>query len=218
MDRLTRVLLLILVPCAVLMTALVAWRELAPRRSDPGSRLPSHVRDWRALAKGGHRIGNETAAVTIVEFADFECPFCGEFYGMFKSLHETYRDSLALVYRHFPLPIHPNAFPAAIASECAGAQGHFEAMYDVLFAAQGALGQRTMQAYAVIAGVPDTAAFSRCLQSDSIAAVVQEDRQTIENLGSNGTPTLIINGEVVQGAPAIAELRRVIDSHLRDSR
>ena len=214
-DRVTRSLLWILTPCAILVTVLVGRQVLSTRAEAPGAGLPRRVADWRSIAAEGRRIGSPTAQVTIVEFGDFECGFCAEFRVLFASLRRDFGDSLALVYRHYPLPFHQHAYGAALAAECAAAQGRFEAMHDTLYAWWNRLADRSMVAFAMAAGVRDTLAFSRCLRSEEVAARIRRDRDYIERLGRTGTPTLIINGDVVMGTPPEAELRRIVSRQLR---
>jgi protein-disulfide isomerase len=217
-DKLTKILLLVVTLCSVTVTALVLRREVASRAVRDGDHLPRRIKDWRSLASRGHRIGSASAAVTIVEFSDFQCPFCARFYQMFESLRHAYGDSLALVYRHLPLQQHQYAFVAAVAAECAARQGRFEQMYHALFDAQESLGTQPMVGYAIAAGVSDTASFSASLKTDEVAQVVERDREEIQHLGARGTPTLFINGETVRGTPSELDLRRLISSHLSDSR
>jgi protein-disulfide isomerase len=217
-DKLAKILLVVVTACSVVVTALVVRREISARSATDIDHLPSHVKDWRSLASRGHRIGRTSAAVTIVEFSDFQCPFCAEFYHEFESLRRAYGDSLALVYRNLPLSQHQYAFLAAVAAECAAQQGRFEPMYNALFVDQQSLGTRPMVSYASSAGVGDTANFSTCLRSDEAARVVERDRGEIQALGAAGTPTLFINGETVRGTPSELELRHLIASHLSDRR
>jgi protein-disulfide isomerase len=216
-DKLSRVSLMILVPCAVAITALVVKRELSPATGG-GSHLPSRIRDWRALAAFGHRIGGDSAGVTVVEFGDFECPFCAEFHTMFATLRRAYGDSIALVYRNFPLPTHQHAVAAALAAECAAAQDRFETMYNVLYDEQSAIATQPMSYFASKAGIVDTGAFRRCMASDSTGAVIDRDRDAAIRLGSNGTPTLIVNGDVVQGTIAMQDFEKLVRKHLGDRR
>lgn len=217
-DKLTKILLLAVTTCSVIVTVLVVQREIALRTAHDGDRLPDRIKDWRFLASGGHRIGSASAAVTIVEFSDFQCPFCAQFYHEFESLRTAYGESLALVYRNLPLPQHQYAFVAAVAAECAARQGRFESMYHALFDDQQSFGTRSMVSYARAAGVSDTASFASCLGSDAVARVVERDRDEIQGLGAGGTPTLFVNGETVRGTPSELELRRIIRSHLSDPR
>lgn len=215
-DLLFRRLLWVLVPAALVVTALVVRREVTARANDSASRLPRRVAEWRELARDGHRIGSDSAKVTIIEFADFECGHCVRFSDRFAIWRERYGDDVALVFRHFPLEHNRYAFATAVAAECAAAQGRFEAMHNGLFAARARFDGRTMVSFAVAAGVPDTAAFAACLHSEAMAARVRRDRDYIARLGAPGTPTLIINGEVILGVPD--DLQETLEHHLRAAR
>jgi hypothetical protein len=124
-----------LVVCAIVTTGLVVRRELfapAPPVAQ-AERKPLFIKEWRTHLARGIRMGPEQAPVQLLEFADFECPFCATFHKDLKALRGRYPTQLALTFVHFPLPIHRFAEPAARVAECAGDQGRFEAIYDLLF-------------------------------------------------------------------------------------
>src|SRR5260370_32414860 len=104
-------------------------------------------------------MGSTQAPVQLLEFADFECPFCATFHKDVKSLRTRYPTQVALTYVHFPLPMHRFAEAAARVAECASDQGRFEAMYDQLFDEQDSFGLKPLSEYATKAGVSDRAAF-----------------------------------------------------------
>lgn len=217
-DRTWRLLVGALASCAVVVTALVVHREFAPPHPRDPDRLPSHVEDWRRLASTQLRIGPSVAPVTIVEFGDFQCPFCRVFHDVFASLRQHFGDSVSLVFRQFPLPMHPQAFRAAVAAECAAEQEHFGTMYDALFEGQDSLSQRGPMQYAQIAGIPDTARFSLCLHSEAAASAVSRDRAMALELGVAGTPTLLVNGRTVRGIPSESELLKIVRKSLEGQR
>jgi len=147
-----------------------------------------------------HVQGPETAAVTLVEYGDYECPHCGRAYPIVKQIQEQLGSRLRFVFRNFPLAeIHPHAQHAAEAAEAAAAQGRFREMHDTLFEHQHALGDRHLAEYAEAIGL-DRARFQRELDDHVHAERVREDFRSGVRSGVNGTPTFFINGNRHDGS------------------
>ncbi len=147
-----------------------------------------------------HAAGPADAPVTLVEYGDFECPYCGQAYPVVKALQQRLGTRLRFVFRNFPLSeSHPHAEHAAEAAEAAGAQGRFWEMHDVLYEHQRALGDRALIAYATEIGI-DAARVERELESGTYADKVRADFRGGVRSGVNGTPTFFINGERYDGA------------------
>jgi protein-disulfide isomerase len=141
-----------------------------------------------------HVVGPETAPVTIVEYGDYECPFCGAAYPIVKAIQKALGPNLRFAYRHFPLSqIHPHSFQAAEAAEAASAQGRFWEMHDMLFEHQNRLGIQDLLAYASALGL-ELEPFADDLAEHRHAARVREDFLSAVRSGVNGTPTFFING------------------------
>jgi len=169
------------------------------------------------VAAVGPARGPENAPVTIVEFSDFECPFCKRIHPTLKQVLDTYEGKVRLVFRHLPLTsIHPNAQKAAEASLCAGEQGQFWAMHDAMFEGTGGLAVASLKATAADIGL-DTEAFAQCLDSGDKADEVAVDLEVARGLGLSGTPALFINGRYLSGAQPYETIARVIDDELRRS-
>ena len=219
-ERMERTATAVLTLCAVGMTLMVARREFWPRRT--GGQAPNAttlVANWPTVASEGHRIGPESALVTLVEFADFQCPVCGTFArGALRGARARYGDSLAVVLRHWPLPYHPLAYPAARAAECAGAQGRYTEYSDALFAHQDSLGVKSFAAFAADAGVPDLKRFTACGSLSNKIADVERDTKAALALKGRGTPTVIINGEMLTGVPDSTQLDDLIRKAFARSR
>lgn len=161
-----------------------------------GVRLPSEVNP----ASAGHLVGTGTGAGgTIVEWSDFQCPFCGAFEQTLTTLRQE-RPNVRIVYRQLPLVgLHRYAFAAAIASECAADQGRFTEMHDELFRDQSRIGRTPWNTLALHAGVADTAAFDQCRQGVAAAERVMQDLRTARMLGLHTTPSVVVNGTLYQG-------------------
>lgn len=162
--------------------------------------------------------GPEDAAVTIIEFSDFQCPYCARFQQQtLPQILSEYGDRVRFVYRDFPLTsIHPNALKAAEASECADDQGKYWEYHDLLFQNQSALDEESLKAYAASLGV-DTDAFNECLDSNKHMSEVRKDLEDGIAAGVQGTPAFFINGQLVSGAQPFAAFQSVIEAALEDA-
>ena len=162
--------------------------------------------------------GDVNAPVTIVEFSDYECPFCGKFYAETYSLIvENYIDTgiVKLAFRDFPLSFHPQAEGAAIAAECAGEQDAYFAMHDLLFENQAALSEELYLALAEDLAL-DVDEFTTCLADPAIAAEVAADQADGTAYGVSGTPGFFINGELISGAQPYEVFVAAIDRALAE--
>ncbi|MFO7588726.1 MAG: thioredoxin domain-containing protein [Gemmatimonadota bacterium] len=167
------------------------------------------------VAAVGPAKGPEDAPVTIVEFSDFECPFCLRIHPTLQRVMEEYEGRVRLVYRQFPLTsIHPNAWKAAEASLCANDQGKFWELHDAMFAQPGGLDVASLKVKAADLGL-DTEAFAACLDSGERADQVAADFEAGQDLGVSGTPALFINGRYLTGAQPFEVIARIIDDELR---
>ena len=158
--------------------------------------------------------GPATAPVTIVEFADFQCPFCGQLAPTLRRIREQYGDQVRLIWKDFPLAqIHPRASQAAEAARCASDQGRFWEYHDRLFTNQRALETSALKQYAKDVGA-ETARFATCLDSGKYAEPVRLASSAASRLGLTSTPTTFVNGRMVSGAKPYATFAAVIDDEL----
>ena len=158
--------------------------------------------------------GPARAPVEIVEFSDFQCPFCLRAHPTIDQVLSTYGDRVRFVYRHYPLPGHPNARPAAEAAECAAEQGKFWPYHDRLFATQSRLSDADLKQDARDLGL-DTSKFNGCVDSHKYAAKVDTDLRAGQEAGVDGTPAFFINGRVISGAQPYDVFKKVIDEELQ---
>ena len=170
---------------------------------------------WQALQKDAPSLGPADASVTIVEFSDFECPFCVRWHQeVWPQISAAYQGKFRLVYRDFPLiQAHPNAEGAAIAARCAGEQDLYWEFHDLLFMGEMELSPLTFETYAARLEL-DKDSFSQCLKSPEILQQVINDLSLGEMVGIDGTPTFFINGYRIKGAQPFEEFQKVIDSIL----
>lgn len=210
--KLDTILMSTLVMCAVITTGVVLEREFFPsaQNSQMAERKPVLVPHWQQYLDEGEHMGPQRAKVSLIEFADFECPFCGSFHKTLKTIRDRYPHEVSLEYMHFPLPMHRFAIPAARVAECAGDQGRFEAMHDQLFEWQDSFGLNPWSDYATAAGVPNLVTFEICIKNADPIPRVEEGKVLGAKLDVHGTPTIIINGWRLGKPRTEAELDQMV--------
>jgi protein-disulfide isomerase len=161
-------------------------------------------------------LGDEKAPVTIIEYSDYQCPFCERFFTETEPLiRKEYIETgkVKMIYRDFPLPSHPYALPAALAANCAKDQGKFWAYHDVIFKKQNELGNLDYIQVAKDLGL-NVNEFKSCFDSKKYNSKIQKDYEEGSSIGVNGTPTFFINGRQVVGAQPYESFKTVIDQEL----
>ena len=200
----------------IVILAVVAFRGNSGNGATGGTVFPTgaavgddptpSVADMEALLDDDAVRGDKDAPVTIVEWSDFECPFCARFFEQtLPSIEEEYikTGKVKLIYRDFPLSFHTNAQKAAEAAECAGEQGKYWEMHDLLFAQGVQGGVAGFKQYAKTLGL-NTAKFDTCLDSGAMAGEVQKDMADGAAVGIQGTPGFMVNGKMVSGAQPLS--------------
>lgn len=163
--------------------------------------------------------GNPDAAVTLVEYLDFECEACGAYFPVVQQLAKEYPNDLKIVTRYFPLPGHRNSMTAALAAEAAGRQGKYWEMHDLLFTEQKNWGEKpaptpaVFEAYAEQLGL-NMEQFKSDVASPEVKARVQRDFDAGEQLGNTGTPTFYLNGKRIQNPNGLPAFKALIDAEL----
>ncbi len=162
--------------------------------------------------------GNPDAKVKVVEFTDFECPFCAKFFSdTLPQLEKEYIDTNKIGYyiRHFPLySIHPNAENGSLAAECAREQSKFRQMHDMIFENQKTMSVSDLKSHAAKLGF-NTSQFDSCLDSKKYKSNVDRDAKLGDEVGVSGTPAFFINGKMISGAQAFATFKTTIDAELK---
>lgn len=201
----------VMLVCAVIVTYVLVIGDPVPQ---PPPDTP--VDGWSEVVAAGHRVGPALAKATLVVFTDLECPACRNFHNVtLPAVRAKHGSDLAVVYRHWPLQYHRQAYPAARAAECAGMQGRFEPFLDAVFAQQDSLGAKPMSAFALEAGVTDASAFEACTAAPDSLPRIASDIAAIMEIGGRGTPAVLFEGMHLGQVPDAKELSRRIDRVLR---
>lgn len=158
--------------------------------------------------------GNPQAKVTIVEFSDFQCPFCGFVEPTLGKIFETYPDKVKLVYKNYPLPSHENAENAALAALCAKEQDKYWEYHDKLFENQESLKESDLKKYAADLGLK-TEDFNSCLESKKYKSQIETDVMEANKVGVRGTPAFFINGRSLYGAQPFEKFQEIIEEELK---
>ena len=159
------------------------------------------------------------APVTIVEFSDFQCPYCKGTLPVLKQVTEKYGDKIQFLFKDFPLTdIHPQAQAAAEAAHCAEEQGKFWEYHDALFGIAPNFDAAHFVAIAAQVGVKDISGFQVCVESRKYKARVEQDSSLGQTLGVDGTPMFFINGIGLSGAVPLSDFEKIIDGELQSAR
>jgi len=183
---------------------------------DLGTAEPApEVAEVPAVSADDHIKGPENAKITLIEYSDFECPYCSKHNDTLNQIMEDYGDDVRLVFRHFPLSFHPNAQSAAIASECAAEQGKFWQMHDKIFEANesGTMGIDAWKQAAQDMAL-DMIKFNDCLDTEKYADQITAQMQDALEAGVGGTPATFINGYMVSGALPYESFAQMIEAEL----
>lgn len=212
-NSIDRAVSVALAAAALVVAITFAHREFAaqPVQATPIA-APKFIPNWQSLLSSGEVIGDRSAPIKVIEFGDFECPFCRAADTVFRALTREHPSRVALVFVHFPLTIHRFAMPAAIAAECAARQHRFSQFHDLLYTKQDSLGLKSWNSYAAEAGVVDTSQFQQCVQQPGTVATISAGIAAGRQFNVEGTPTVFLNGWRFSRPPTLAELDSVVQS------
>lgn len=183
----------------------------------PSAPAPVAAGPLKPVGAEDHVLGAKNAKVTLVEYSDFQCPFCSRHLPSVKQALKDFPNEVNLVYRHYPLSFHPEAQKSAEASECAaklGGNDAFWKMHDELFANQATLSRSLYTELAKKIGL-NTANFDKCLDGGEMAAKVNADLNEGTTAGVEGTPATFVNGQLISGAVPYSELKAAIQAALK---
>jgi protein-disulfide isomerase len=194
-------------------TPVAANQNAGQPEAPAATAAPAYVR-YEIPTEGYPSLGPQDAPITIVEFSDFQCPFCKRFHQeTYQALLEAYPGQIRFVYRNLPLTsIHPDAFPAAVASLCAQEQNAYWEYHDKLFTGE-LLGKEIYLQYAADLNL-NAEEFSACLESGKFDDFIEQDMDFAFNLGVQSTPTFFINGLAIVGAQPLSSFQNIIDKEL----
>ncbi len=187
----------------------------APAAQNPTGEAAPNIIRYDVPDEGFPSIGPQDAPIVIVEFSDFQCPYCTKWHNeVYQPLMEAFPGQIRLVYRNFPLTsIHGDAFQAAEAALCAGDQDAYWPYHDKLFNGQYGLGETAYQQYAADLDL-DMTTFNDCLSNGTYQEAVQADMDFAIDLGVRSTPTFFINGLAVVGAQPLSVFQKVVSQEL----
>jgi len=196
---------------------IISWKQELEEMGATGEQYkqPSKI-DMKALSDDDPYKGSKNAPITIVEFSDFQCPYCARFHlQTFPQIEENYikKGKVKFVYRDYPLPFHSSAQKAAEAAECADEQGKFWEMHNIIFENQQSLSIENLKSLAKKLNL-DSNKFNDCLDSGKYASEVQKDMADGSAVGVTGTPGFIINGELISGAQPYEVFQQIIEAKL----
>ncbi len=183
--------------------------------SDTQVKINADLKRYDVPTDGDPSIGPEGAPITLVEFSDYQCPYCESWYqDVYSRLLTDYKDKIRFVYRDFPLySIHPEAQPAAEAANCAGEQNAYWQFHDALFGGKNRLGAAAYTQYASELGL-NVDQFNQCVSEHRYKSEVDADFNFASNLGVSSTPTFFLNGMAVVGAQPYDVFKQLIDKEL----
>jgi len=202
-----------LLGCAVILTGIAIRRELVDPVPKPVVRKVPLLPDLHLV---GRPLGPEGASLPIVVFADFQCPYCARAQSLIREILAAYPGRVRIMYRHLPLEtIHPHAWNAALAAECAADQGAFRAYHDLLYALQDSIGKMSWTDLAARAGVARLDAFRKCVDDERNSGAVERDVLLARELEVDRTPTFVVGDELYPGLPPAGWLRSRVARALR---
>ncbi len=184
-------------------------RSEPPPENKPRPGQPDPDANYAVPTDGRPAWGSPEALVTIVEFSDFQCPFCNRVNPTMKQIKETYPNDVRIVFRQLPLGFHDRARPAAKATLAAAQQGKFWEMHDLLFENQKALSDKDLEGYATTLGL-DIAKWKADMEDPKIEQMVKEDETVAGKFGANGTPAFFVNGRHLSGAQPFEQFDKLI--------
>jgi protein-disulfide isomerase len=193
--------------------AIEAVARAGPPRDTAMRDRPDANRRYTVSTKDAPVRGDPDAKIAVIEFSDFQCPFCGRAVPLLDQISKTYGNKVKIVFKHLPLSIHPKAPAAHAAAEAAHRQGKFWQMHDKIFADQEGMSPERYEQYAKEIGL-DMARFKRDVADASIKKRIDADAAEAEQLGVTGTPAFFVDGRYLPGAVPFERIKVLLDESL----
>ena len=209
-ERQGDVVVATLVLCALVLTGLVVHREFfhSTASVSPLGEV-RHVDDWQKYGTQGLTLGQLSAPLRIVVFSDYQCPYCAHLSQALADIRRT--KNVAVTYRNYPLEAtHPAALAAALAAECANAQGRFAALHELMVTRRDSVGVKPWEAFGKAAKIPDLHKFTHCIDDSTYIRNVRRDIALGDSLGIQATPTFLIRDRVFTGDPGPKQLTTLL--------
>jgi protein-disulfide isomerase len=192
---------------------LVSLKQAAPAAAPARAGRPDPSRRYSVKTAGAPSKGAEKPTISVVEFSDFQCPFCSRVTPTLAQVEKEYGDRVEIVFKHLPLRIHSKAPAAHAAAEAAHRQGKFWEMHDLIFQHQREMSEENYLRYAGELQL-DVEQFKRDLASEAVKTRITDDLSAAQSLNLTGTPSFFINGRFLSGAQPFASFKVVIDKEL----
>ncbi|MCL5031300.1 MAG: DsbA family protein [Bacteroidetes bacterium] len=201
----------ILVICALIVTFLIVRKEFLT--GDQTINISS-VDNWKELITHDGKIDTNSPKVYLIEFFDYECPYCNTLDATLDTIQSKYNDKIKIIRYHFPLNIHPLAYRAAIAAECASKQDYFDMYHKELMRNQYKLNSINFTEVARQIGIKDIGKFQKCVDHEETADIIAKNVQLAKEYKITGTPTLIINDKMISGVINSKTIEKIIKEFL----
>jgi protein-disulfide isomerase len=201
----------LLVLCASIVAILIFQREFSQTTQSPS---PLYIDNWESLEVLTKRQGSKEAPVQIIEFFDYQCPYCKAVEPSVQYILEKFPEEVSLRYAHYPLNSHSYAYEAALAAECAAIQNRFQSYHQLLFAHQEELNKINYESLAVSAKVENTKDFSKCLENRATFLIIENGMALASELDIDAIPTFLINGKLISGALSKFNFENIVKEEL----
>ncbi|GIK22458.1 MAG: hypothetical protein BroJett005_18720 [Ignavibacteriota bacterium] len=201
----------ILVVCALIVTILFLRKEFSSKDTELNISI---IDNWKELIPEDEETNGNYSKVYLIEFFDYECPYCSVLDATLDTIKSKYSDKIKIIRYHFPLNIHPLAYRTAIAAECAGSQEVFDIYHKELMANQYKLNSINFTEIARLIGIKDIEKFQKCVNEEETADAISQNVKLVKKFNVSGTPTLIINNKMISGAINTEEIEKIINEFL----
>lgn len=210
-NRIDNIFTSILVICALIITFFVLRKEFF---AEDQTLSISSIENWEKLLPHDAKASANNPKVFLIEFFDYECPFCSTLDATLDTIKLKYKDKIKIIRYHYPLTIHPLAYRAAISAECANSQSYFDVYHKEIMKNQYKLNNINFTDIARKINIKDIGKFQKCIDTEETADIIAKNVQLAKDYKISGTPTLIINNKMISGAVGSKEIEIIINEFL----